>query len=196
MPTARRWITAPRASLALMNCRLLLQHNHSILPQNSFPGIEAILQANKTASPPVSPGITRNEDFYRVEASDAAAPPPATSKTSGETNEDYDEVLPFTARCSAWVSACTTTTNRQHVAAAMPTLLLDPPPHSENRPIKTTIAFSRKIYSLVLKLFYKPIRPPPHLPPPVLLATKISIESRPLMLLHPPCHLEDFGRDE
>jgi hypothetical protein len=73
------------------------EDNHSVLPQNSFSGIEAILQADKTASPPSSPGITSNEDFDRVKASDAAAPPPATSKTLGETNEDYDEFLPSDA---------------------------------------------------------------------------------------------------
>ncbi len=70
------------------------QDKCSIQPQNLlYNGIEAILEADKTASPPASPGITSKGDFNRVEASDAAAPPPAPSKTSGETDEDYDEFL-------------------------------------------------------------------------------------------------------
>jgi hypothetical protein len=75
------------------------QDKRSVQPQNVRydNGIEAILEAGKTASPPSSPGISSKEDckedFDRVEASDAAAPPHAPLKTSGETDEDYDEFL-------------------------------------------------------------------------------------------------------
>jgi hypothetical protein len=51
------------------------EDNRRGLPQNLFSGIEAILQADKTASPPASPSITRNIDFDRVKVSHAAAPP-------------------------------------------------------------------------------------------------------------------------
>ena len=66
-----------------------------VQPQNLFNnGIKAIIEAVKTAFPPASPCITSKEDVDSVEASDAAAaPPPATLKTSGETDDDYDEFL-------------------------------------------------------------------------------------------------------
>jgi hypothetical protein len=141
------------------------QDNRSFQPQNLFSGIEAILQADKTTSPPASPGITSKEDFDRVEASDAVMPHPATSKTLGETNEDYDEFLPSDAATHFLASSKTLGETdedydeflQEDLQNLTPQLMTITPHATQVTQLTRTTQSGRRMTRLLMKITWQPV---------------------------------------